>query len=101
MWWLDVEVANSWSSGNLTLNQFAIQGAVTRLGRTNLPVGVYSTPSMWTAITGGNGTPTGNFTPTGIAADWVAAGDCNTPFTNSPVWLFQTVVNGVDRDVAC
>jgi hypothetical protein len=101
MWWLDVETANSWSSSNLTLNQYAIQGVVSRLVQTGLPVGVYSTPSMWTAITGGNGRPTGNFTPTGIAANWVAAGNCGSPFTNSPVWLFQAVVNGVDTDQAC
>ena len=95
MWWLDVETANSWSSSDLTLNQYTIQGATSRLAQTGLPVGVYSTQSMWTAITGGS------FTPTGLAADWVASGSCSTPFTNSPVWLVQSVVGGVDRDYAC
>ncbi len=96
MWWLDVETGNSWSTSNRSLNQNAIQGAISRLGQSGLPVGVYSTASMWTTITGGN------FTPTGLAADWVAAGDCSAPgFTNSPVWLVQSVVGGVDRDYAC
>ena len=95
MWWLDVETGNSWSTSNLTLNQYTIQGAVTRMAHSGLPVGVYSTASMWNAITGGN------FTPTGLAADWVAAGSCSTPFTKSPVWLVQSVVGGVDRDYAC
>jgi hypothetical protein len=101
MWWLDVETANSWSETDLTLNRYAIQGAVSRLIDTGVPVGIYAASFMWTAITGGNGTPTGNFTPTGIAADWVAAGNCNTPFTDSPVWLVQSVVDGIDRNFAC
>ena len=96
MWWLDVETGNSWSTSNLTLNQKTIQGAISWLAQTNLPVGVYSTTSMWATITGGS------FAPNGLAADWVAAGDCSTPFTpNSPVWLVQSVVGGVDRDYAC
>jgi len=95
MWWLDVETANSWSSGNVSLNQSAIQGAVDRLNQTGLPVGVYSTASMWKTITGGT------FTPNGLAADWVAAGSCSTPFTSSPVWLTQSTSGGVDYDTAC
>lgn len=94
-WWLDVETGNSWSTNNLTLNQQTIQGAVDRLNQTGLPVGVYSTASMWRTITGGA------FTPTGLAADWVAAGSCTTPFTNSPVWLTQSTSGGVDYDTAC
>jgi hypothetical protein len=97
MWWLDVEVGNSWSSRNLTLNQYAINGAASRLEQTGLPVGIYSSASMWTTITGGN-----NFTPTNIAADWEASGgSCTTPFTASPVWLVQTVTSGLDTDYAC
>ena len=97
MWWLDVETGNSWSTSNTSLNQNAIQGAISRLGQTGLPVGVYSTASMWTTITGGN------FTPTGLAADWEASGGACDPtgFTNNPVWLVQSVVGGVDRDYAC
>lgn len=97
MWWLDVEVGNSWSSSNLTLNQYAINGAASRLEQSGLPVGVYSSASMWRTITGGN-----NFTPTNIAADWEASGgSCTTPFTASPVWLLQTVTSGLDTDYAC
>ena len=95
-WWLDVETANSWSSGNLSLNRDAIQGAVTRLAQSGLPVGIYSTASMWSAITGGN------FTPSSVAADWVAAGgSCSAPFTSSPVWLVQSTTSGFDSDLAC
>jgi len=95
-WWLDVETANSWSSSNLSLNRYSIQGAVTRLAQSGLPVGIYSTGSMWTAISGGN------FTPSSVAADWEAAGgSCSTPFTSSPVWLVQSTTSGFDSDLAC
>lgn len=96
MWWVDVEVGNSWSSNDLTLNRYAINGAASRLEQTGLPVGVYSTASMWATITGGA------FTPSGVSADWVASGgSCSAPFTASPVWLVQSVVSGVDSDAAC
>ncbi len=94
-WWLDVETANSWSSSNLTLNQYTIQGGVSRLLQASPNVGVYSTASMWTTITGGS------FTPSGLAADWVAGGTCSTPFTGSPVWLTQSTAGGFDSDTAC
>ena len=96
MWWLDVETANSWSSSNLTLNQYAIQGATTTLAQTGAAVGVYSTAGMWAAVTGAS-----RYTPAGLSADWVAGGTCSTPFTSSPVWLVQAVSGGLDRDTAC
>jgi hypothetical protein len=96
VWWLDVETANSWSSSNLTLNRYAIQGAVTRLAQSGPQVGIYSSASMWSAITGGN------FTPTNVAADWEAAGgSCSAPFTSSRVWLVQSTTSGFDSDLAC
>jgi hypothetical protein len=95
-WWLDIETANSWSSGNLSLNRYAIQGAATRLGQSGLPVGIYSSAAMWSTITGGG------FTPAGVAADWeTAGGSCSAPFTSSPVWLVQSVSSGFDADLAC
>ncbi len=95
-WWLDIETANSWSSSNLSLNRYAIQGAVSRLAESALPVGIYSSASMWSAITGGS------FTPSSVAADWEAAGgSCSTPFTSSPVWLVQSTTSGFDSDLAC
>lgn len=99
MWWLDVEVGNSWSSSNHTLNQQTIQGAVDRLSGTGL-VGVYSTASSWNTITGGG------FSPTGSSADWVAGqgGSCpGTSFDTKSVWLSQYVsqTDGFDHDNAC
>src|SRR5207245_7149876 len=52
-WWLDVETDNSWSSTDLSLNQFTIQGIVDTLLRRSLaPVGIYSTPYQWRTIVG-------------------------------------------------
>ncbi|TAN34943.1 hypothetical protein EPN29_01105 [bacterium] len=97
MWWLDVEVGNSWSSSDLTLNQYAIDGAVVDLETSGRPVGAYSSAAMWATITGAK-----VFTPTNVAADWEASGgSCTAPFTVSPVWLLQSVTSGGDSDYAC
>ena len=94
MWWLDVEVGNSWSTSSSTLNRQTIQGAVDRLSSAGL-VGVYSTASSWNTITGGS------FSPNGSSADWVAAGSCSTSFDGKPVWLSQFTSSGFDNDTAC
>ncbi len=97
MWWLDVEVLNTWST-NLALNRFTLQGAVTRLTQTDLPVGIYSSEPMWLEITGTLAAP-GN-----LSAEWNAAGSCTEPFsplTRMPVWLGQHVYNDLDHDTAC
>ena len=107
-WWADVETGNSWST-NATLNQATITGIVaemnklTSAGSPSIPVGIYSTPSMWNQIVG-----TGNAIP-GIAADWQAgtSGCPTSGFTltgsgNAPVWLIQsstTTAGGVTFDV--
>ena len=105
-WWADVETGNSWST-DATLNQATITGLVTEMRSlipSSMPVGVYSTPSMWNQIVG-----TGNAIP-GIAADWQAGtSGCptNGGFTltgsgNAPVWLIQsstTTAGGVTFDV--
>jgi hypothetical protein len=92
----DVETANSWSS-NTSLNRYAIQGAATRLAGSGLPVGVYSSSSMWTALMASA------FTPSGIEADWETAGGvcATTGFTSNPVWLVQSTIGGLDSDAAC
>ncbi len=97
MWWLDVEILNRWSA-NLALNRFTLQGMVTRLTQTDLPVGIYSSEAMWYLITGTLAAP-GN-----LSAEWNAAGSCAVPFsplTQMPVWLGQHVYNGLDHDTAC
>lgn len=97
MWWLDVETLNKWSP-NMALNRFTLQGAVTRLWQTDLPVGIYSSEPMWLEVTG---VPVA---PGHISAEWNAAGSCSvsfTPLTSAPVWLGQHVFDDLDHDTAC
>jgi hypothetical protein len=102
-WWLDVETANSWSTSDLTLNADAIQGIVATLRQnTSVPIGVYSTASQWSAITGGYKAP--------VDANWVATGERNLKrakqscgsigFTGAKVWLVQ-YLGTYDHDLAC
>ena len=102
-WWLDVETANSWSTTDLSLNRFSIQGLVETLRTlSSAPIGVYSTSSQWSAITGG-------YQPA-VDATWVATGMrtarrarswCTAQsFTGAPIWLVQ-YVSGYDHDLAC
>ena len=96
MWWLDVEIINHWST-TMSLNRFTLQGAVTRLTQTDLPVGIYSSFPMWLMITGVDAAP-GN-----ISAEWNAAHSCTpfTPLVNVPVWLSQSTYDHLDHDTAC
>ncbi len=102
-WWLDVETANSWSTTDLSLNRYAIQGIVDTLRlATSVPIGVYSTSVQWNAITGG-------YQPA-VDANWIATGQrtlkrakryCSSAgFTGAKVWLVQYVTT-IDRDYVC
>ena len=102
-WWLDVETANSWSSTDLTLNTYTIQGIVETLRQSvAVPVGIYSTPAQWTSITGGY--------QAAVDADWLATGEhslkrarqaCGSAgFTGASIWLVQ-YLGTTDRDYAC
>ncbi len=102
-WWLDVETANSWSSTDLSLNRYTIQGIVDTLRpATAAPIGIYSTPYQWNVITGGY--------QAAVDADWVATGQRNlkrartycgsTGFTGARIWLVQYVTS-IDNDYVC
>jgi hypothetical protein len=103
-WWLDVETSNSWSSTDLSLNQYTIQGIVdTLLRQSPAAVGVYSTGYQWRTITG-------NLPVSGVLADWVATGStsagrarayCGTGFSGRPVWFVQYLHGGFDTDYTC
>jgi hypothetical protein len=102
-WWLDVEVANSWSSSRLSLNRYTIRGIVDTLHQlSTAPVGIYSNSYMWSRIAG-------SFHPNGVSADWYATGTgsassakayCGTGFSGHPVWLAQFVTQ-FDGNYAC
>lgn len=102
-WWLDVEAANSWSSTDLTLNDYTVQGIVAKLRQiTTAPVGVYSTAFQWGQIAGA-------YQPQ-VDANWLATGQrtlkrakqsCgSTGFTGAKVWLVQYVAT-YDHDLVC
>ena len=103
-WWLDVETSNSWSSTDLTLNQYTIQGIVdTLLRQSPAAVGVYSTAYQWRTIVG-------NLPISGVLADWVATGStsagrarayCGIGFSGRPVWFVQYFHEGFDTDYTC
>jgi hypothetical protein len=102
-WWLDVETANSWSTSDLSLNNYAIQGLVATLRQsTSVPVGIYSTPSMWTEITGGyKALVDANWIATGQSTAKRAKQSCGSPgFTGAKVWLVQYVTR-YDQDYVC
>jgi hypothetical protein len=102
-WWLDVETANSWSSSDLTLNQYTIQGIVATLRQTTAaPIGIYSTSYQWSVITGGY--------KAAVDANWVGTGQrtlkrakqfcASTGFTGAKIWLVQYVAT-YDYDYVC
>lgn len=103
-WWLDVETENSWSTTDLSLNQFTIQGVVDTLHRSSrAAVGIYSTGYQWHKITGG-------LPVSGVRANWVATGSpsaadapshCGTGFSGAPVWFVQYLQGGFDTNYAC
>ena len=103
-WWLDVETANSWSSTDLSLNQYTLQGVVdTVLRQSPASVGIYSTRYQWNAIVG-------SLPVSGVNADWVATGSssankargyCSKSLTGAPVWFVQYLHSGFDTDYAC
>ena len=102
-WWLDVETENSWSSTDLSLNQFTIQGIVDTLHQATSAVGIYSTGYQWQTIVG-------SLPVTGVRASWVATGNlaaegahavCGTGFSGAPVWLVQYIQGGFDANYAC
>ncbi len=113
-WWLDVETSNSWLS-NLAANAQVVQGALDFLGTGNaaykligkgLSVGVYSTKSMWSTITGGYRTVPSVpvWYATAVTTQGTASLYCASAyaFTGGPVWLVQfTDGSGIDADYAC
>lgn len=101
MWWLDVEIMNSWSAST-RLNRRALEGALDVLGATGRPVGAYSTRYQWGLITGG-------WHPKAIAGDWVAGAVspeqapflCSSGFSGAPVLLVQYTEGPADFDFGC
>ncbi len=102
-WWLDVETANSWSSSDLSLNRYTLQGLIAELRTLSAsPVGIYSTAAQWQQITGGyQPAVDGTWIATGQRSLRRARSSCTAQsFTGAPVWLVQYVAT-YDHDYAC
>lgn len=104
-WWLDVETANSWSTTDLTLNEYTIDGLVAtlRAQTSGAVIGVYSTPRQWTSITGKSyhAAVDGEWHATGQRTLRRAKSYCRAAsFSGAPIWLVQ-YVSTVDGDYAC
>jgi hypothetical protein len=102
-WWLDVETANSWRT-DTSLNVAALQGAADYLGSVEVAsIGFYSTPTMWSQVTGGTEAFAGY-------RSWVAGArtlqaakkKCvGAGFTGGGVQLSQYPKNGFDANYPC
>lgn len=100
-WWLDVETANSWN-GSAAANQAAIQGYLDYLTAQGVPLtGIYSTPSQWTAITGGAILASIPNWATGASSASDAPSYCRSTVTGGVVLLSQFGSGGFDADYAC
>jgi hypothetical protein len=120
-WWLDVETVNSWQSGTSgqEMNDADIEGMVAYLseltasGSTSHPqVGIYSTSSQWSSVTGGSTVIASGKAGTTISdlPDWVAGARSlsaaqractGAAFSGGGVQLSQWIANPFDGDVAC
>ncbi len=111
-WWMDVETGNAWETiefgrraSTETLDLAMLEGMVasfTNIGVTSL--GIYSTPSMWSEITGGSGSTFASIPVwiPGYATLSAAEAACATrSFTGGRVGLIQYPSQGYDGDYLC
>ena len=100
-WWLDVETMNSWN-GSKPANAATVQGYLDYFNSRGVAgVGVYSTATQWSVITGGAriaGVP--SWVATGATAK-SASRYCGAGFTGGPVWLVQYPSKGLDANYVC
>lgn len=102
MWWLDVESDNTWNDDAIQ-NRNSLQGehdALTTRGATT--IGVYSTTSAWSTITG----DWQNSWPNWIGSDDPASAHGRQActghhFTGGPTLVIQSDPHRTDRDIAC
>ncbi|HUZ90039.1 MAG TPA: hypothetical protein VMU49_09475 [Candidatus Acidoferrales bacterium] len=104
IFWIDVESSNSWSTQDLSLNRYALEGEFDQLTGRGFLVGVYSAFADWAEVTG-------NWTAPTVSADWVAqsldSSSCRgRGFSDAPVWLRQETTTwpppaAVDSDWIC
>ena len=104
MWWLDVEVGNTWA-GTRQENATVLAAMAARLQESGVRVGIYSSPQQWYEIAGDwePGLPVWNATGPGTQATAVKA--CTESFAGSTTAIVQWVEKSgsrlLDHNVVC
>ena len=110
-WWLDVETMNSWQSGSvdgLKRNVAALEGFAAYYQAKDAPVGLYSTATQWSEITGNhistdsnlNALP--NWRPSGSNLNNAIANCYVPPLTpGGSIALTQYVRKNLDHNHSC
>ena len=90
MWWLDVEVGNTWN-GTQQENATVLAAMAAKLQDVGVHVGIYSSPQMWTEIAGDwqPGLPVWNATGPGTRAKAIKS--CGESFAGSTSAIVQWV----------
>ncbi len=108
VWWLDIELSNSWSS-KTSMNSRVIQGAVDFFQNKGITVGAYSSVTQWSKIAGAGFKP--NLKSQATFANWVfgaknrdqAPSFCSSDraFGGGTVWLAQYPSGRFDGNYVC
>jgi len=100
-WWLDIETANTWST-NVSVNDADIAGMLDYFHAKSLSVGIYSVPSQWTQISGGENLSVPNWRP-GASSSSQALTWCSPSYsvTGGPIAMVQYPSGSFNGDVAC
>ncbi|MEA2687018.1 MAG: hypothetical protein QOE93_2213 [Actinomycetota bacterium] len=102
VWWLDIELDNSWSDTDIVANRAALQGNLDFLqSQPGVIVGVYTTPRMWHWIMGDYSLPLPVWMAGAVTLEEAIA-HCGPEYsaTGGPVVLSQWVED-VDHDHVC
>lgn len=102
LWWLDVELVNSWTFRTDVNSEF-LKGAVAGIKQSGFfaSVGFYSAKSQWDIITGGWHNSAPAWLATGETSPKPAIQACkNTAFTGGQIWLTQ-YTRKLDENFPC
>ncbi len=108
-WWLDVELANSWSNDTAT-NSADLQGAIAYLKSQGVSsIGIYAATSHWATIIGASTPSAAQNEPFRSLPNWLpgartakeAAQRCTSTLTGGPTRLTQYLSGSFDADYAC
>jgi len=104
MWWLDVELANTWN-GSTQENATVLDAMAARLQQAGVRVGIYSSPAMWQEIAGdwAPGLPVWNATGPGTRSS--ATAGCAESFAGSASamvqWVEKSGARLLDHNLVC